>query len=94
TGLNEGETAASIEAQREAYSKAGFSQEFIARALAAPAAENWLPTVEELSKAGVITAIADDGDVSLSAAEREAERQRLTTKLAELLKVLEPIRSQ
>ncbi len=92
-GLNEGETAASIEAQLEAYSKAGFAQEFITRAMAMPTTENWIPSVEELSNAGVITAIADGDDVPLSAAERKVERERLFTKLGEFLRILEPIRT-
>ena len=58
-GITQDVLQSSIAEQTQIFRDAGFSADFVLRALRTPNSEMWKPTVDELFKAKVITGVSD-----------------------------------
>jgi hypothetical protein len=65
-GMKEADLREASQLQREAFVLAGFDRGFVDRALSTPNKDMWTPSIEELSRAQVVTAISDGNDFAAS----------------------------
>ena len=92
-GMTENDVKLSVADQVEIFRTAGFSANFVTRALSTPNSQMWKPTVAELLAANVITGIADEAKFAASGW-GDLTKEGLATKLANAIPVLAAIKER
>jgi hypothetical protein len=65
-GMSDADIADNVKAQKEIFINAGFEARFVNRALATPNEDMWIPSLDELRDANVITNISNGSDFAAS----------------------------
>lgn len=76
------DNSSTADGQRRVFLASGYAPAFIARALSTPHSKIWVPTDDELTKAGVITKISDGSDHAFSGLPFDAGRDYFADVLA------------
>jgi hypothetical protein len=80
--------------QRRIFTAAGYTLQFIDRALATPSAEMWKPSEAELLSAGVITRVSNGADYAFSGFPPDLTRAYFSAALAKFADVYAAIRDR
>jgi hypothetical protein len=86
--------ADSVRVQEEIFRKAGFEAPFIKRALGTPNKDMWMPSLDELRDANVITNISNGGDFAASGFGDEVTRKSMAADLTKALPLLEALKER
>ena len=93
-GMSDADMADSVKAQEEIFRKAGFEARFIKRALATPNKDMWIPSLDELRDANVITNISNGGDFAASGFGEEVSRETMAADLMKALPLLQALKER
>jgi hypothetical protein len=93
-GMSNAELVEAGNLQKDVFTAAGFDPRFVGRALATPNKEMWQPSVEELLRAKVITAVSDGSHFAASGYGAELDRESMAAKLTKYLPVLGAVRER
>jgi GYF domain 2 len=93
-GMSDADMADSVKAQEEIFRKAGFEARFIKRALATPNKDMWIPSLDELRDANVITNISNGGDFAASGLGAEVTRESMAADLTKALPLLQALKER
>jgi GYF domain 2 len=91
-GMKEADLREASQLQREAFVLAGFDRGFVDRALSTPNKDMWTPSIEELSRAQVVTAISDGNDFAASGFGVDVTQEALGSALAERFPLFQTLR--
>jgi hypothetical protein len=92
-GMSKDDVQASVVEQAQIFRAAGFSTDFVYRALRTPNSEMWKPTVAELIAANVITGVSDSTQFAASGF-GDVTKESMATKLASAIPLLSEIKER
>ena len=93
-GLSRAALVRMDEMQRTLLTAAGVEPQFIGRALSTPNEDMWTPSIDELRRANVITAVSDGSQFAVSGFGPDMARDHMVAELIEHLPLLEAVRER
>ncbi|SED19789.1 hypothetical protein SAMN05444161_2734 [Rhizobiales bacterium GAS191] len=92
-GMRAADLADMTQGQREIFAASGFDKAFVDRAFSTPNNKMWTPSVEELSRARVVTHVSNGSDFAISGYGATVTREKIATQFQAKQPILATLRN-
>jgi ATP-dependent protease ClpP protease subunit len=91
-GMSDSELQDMAQSQKDIFARAGFNSRFADRAMSTPNKDMWTPSLDELRRANVVTAVSDGSDFAASGFGSGVTKETMSSMLTKKLPVFQTLK--